>query len=1130
MSNEKSYLDRLKFDGSLKTGGISSYLRNFRLTILLLLVILIGGIVNYFNIPQRLNPEIKIPIVSITTVLPGASPQDVESLITIPIEDQISSLAGIDTLTSSSRENLSAITVQFKSGIDPKEAEREVKTAVDKVTGLPDDATDPSVKAFDFEDQPIWTFAVSTNEELPTLMRFSEKLKNAIDKSGKVDRIVTSGYEEREVQVVIEPEKIRQLNLNPQQLLSAVRVAAKSFPAGSVDTGKNNLSFTIDPQIETIQDIRELRINIQGNTVRLGEIAAITEQPKDNQAKSFFASKTEAPKRVVTFYIYKTQGSDINQTSDEVTKIVDETFGQANGKFQKTTILNTSDEIRKQFTDLIGEFSTTILLVFICLLLFVGLRQAIISSITVPLTFLSAFALMPLFGMSINFLTLFAFLIALGLLIDDTIVIVSAMTTYYNTARFDTFQTGRLVWRDYIVPIWSTTLTTIWAFVPLLLASGIIGEFIKPIPVVISLVMISSTAIAVLITLPLMMIILKPKVPGRVMTFLRVLFFIGAVGLIITLAPKSPLLPLVIASYFVLLYVMIKIRKPVKAKVDSTISNNSLLNIISEKIKYHVDHPVLHLETLSQKYKNMIRRVLQSKSARRKTLIAIITFSIVSYALLPLGFVKNEFFPKTPGDVVYVNVEFPSGSNLDTMTTHAVTLLDSLRKTEGIEYVQADVGRAIQLSMGASSGSNYVGYTMHLPPEKIRTVDSIAIADKLRDTYKSYSQGKVSIVEDTAGPPAGSDIQIELSGDDLAQVDSYANKIMEYLQSRPGLTNVNKSLKPGPSQIVFVPNQEELAKNNLTVDQIGFSMRLFVSGLELENIKFKGGSSNEERIVLKLGYGTQSPDEIGKISIPTSTGSVPLLSLGKLESQASPTQISRSDRKRTISVAAAIVTGKANTTEEGQQLEQFATNLKLPDGYAWQTGGVNEENAKSVQSIIQAMGVAVVLILLTMVIQFGSFRQAFIALIVIPLAVSSVFFVFALTGTPLSFPALIGILALFGIIVTNSMFIIDKINLNRKEGMSFLESVADAGASRLEPIVLTKLCTVLGLLPITLSEPLWRGLGGAIISGVLLASTFMLLFIPVVYYMFFAKEEEAKDNALLQQNITPAQSQTTATN
>ncbi len=1111
MSNETSYLDRLKFDAKLNFGAVASYLRNFRLAILLILVLLIGGIVSYFNIPQRLNPEIKIPIVSVVTILPGASPQDVESLLTVPIEDQISSVTGVDTLTSSSTENVSAITIQFVSGIDPKAAEQEIKAAVDKVTGLPEDATDPTVKAFDFEDTPIWTFAVSSNEELPSLMRFSDKLKTAIDKSGKVDRIVLSGFEEREVQVIIEPEKIKQYNINPQQILQIVRTSASSFPAGSLDTGKNTVSFTINPKITSIEDLRELRITLQGQTLKLGQIAEITERPQDNQAKSFLAGHDQAARRVVTFNIYKTRDADINKTSDEVKKIVDDTINESGNKFEITTVINTSDEIREQFNDLLGEFGTTIVLVFICLLLFVGLRQALISSITVPLTFLSTFLLMPMFGMSINFLTLFAFLIALGLLIDDTIVIVSAMTTYYRTNRFTTFETGALVWKDYIVPIWSTTITTICAFVPLLLASGIIGEFIKPIPIVIALIMVSSTAISVLITLPLMMVIMKPQIPSRVLTLLKVFFFIGAVGIIITLAPKTPLLPLVIVSYFLLLYVLIKVRKPLKEAADQSIANNSVMNTVVNRIKLHMDQPVLHLETVAEKYKQLIHRILESKSARRKTLAAVIIFALVSYMLVPLGFVKNEFFPATETDRLYVNVEYPSGTNLENSTRDSAEILDTLRKKSGIEYIQADVGRSVDLNMGGGgSGANNVAFTMHLTEDK-KDPNSIELAKSLRKEFESYTKGKVSVLEESNGPPAGSDIQIELSGDDLATVDGHATKVVEYLQKRPGLTNVNKSLKPGPSQIVFIPNEEEMAKYNITTDQVGFWMRLFASGLELENIKFKGNGNEEEKIILKLGYGNQSPDEIGKIMIPSGTTSVPLTALGRLETQASPTQISRNDRKRTITVAAALQPGQANLTEEGQKLEQFADSLNLPAGYAWQTGGVNEENDKSVQSIIQAMGLAVILILLTMVIQFGSFRQAFIALAVIPLAVSGVFFVFALTGTPLSFPALIGVLALFGIIVTNSMFIIDKINLNRREGMPFLEAVSDAGASRLEPIVLTKLCTVLGLLPITLSEPVWQGLGGAIISGVLLASTFMLLFIPVVYYTFFAKEEEAKD-------------------
>lgn len=189
-------------------------------------------------------------------------------------------------------------------------------------------------------------------------------------------------------------------------------------------------------------------------------------------------------------------------------------------------------------------------------------------------------------------------------------------------------------------------------------------------------------------------------------------------------------------------------------------------------------------------------------------------------------------------------------------------------------------------------------------------------------------------------------------------------------------------------------------------------------------------------------------------------------------------------------------------------MEKYASRLRLAEGYSWKTGGVNEENQKSVLSILQAMVIAFILILITMVLQFQSYRQAIIVLMVIPLAVSSVFIVFAITGTPLSFPALIGILSLFGIVVTNSMFIVDKININLKEKMPFKEAIADAGASRLEPILLTKLNTILGLVPITLSNPLWQGLGGAIISGISLSSFIMLLFIPSVYYLWFKPESE----------------------
>jgi multidrug efflux pump subunit AcrB len=235
---------------------------------------------------------------------------------------------------------------------------------------------------------------------------------------------------------------------------------------------------------------------------------------------------------------------------------------------------------------------------------------------------------------------------------------------------------------------------------------------------------------------------------------------------------------------------------------------------------------------------------------------------------------------------------------------------------------------------------------------------------------------------------------------------------------------------------------------------------------------------------------------------------VPLLSLGELVLKPNPTSITREDGDRTISVTAAVAEGFSVSTINGQ-LEQFANgDLNLPTGYTWKTGGVNQENQQSVQSIIQAMALSAILILVTMVVQLGSFRQAIIVLLVIPLAISGVFVMFALTGTPLSFPALIGLLALFGIVVNNSIVVVDKINQNRTIGMSLVDAITDAAAGRLEAIFFSSLTTIIGLIPITLSDPIWRGLGGAIIAGLAFSGTIMLFFIPIVYYMWYQTEAD----------------------
>ncbi len=1099
----QSYLEKIKFDPKLWAAPFAKYLTNIRLVILLTVTIAVLGLYGYYNLPKRLNPEIKIPIVNVLTILPGAAPEDVESLITIPLENEIRGIKGIDQITSVSRDGLSIITVQFFSNIDQERAKNEVQSKVDLVNNLPSDATTPSVKALDFEDQPIWVFAITSNKALPALMNFSRQLKNKLELLPKIDRVTLTGFDNQEISITIRPEKIIQYGVNPFLINQAIQKGLVSYPAGIVETDLNNFSTAIDSQINNIDDIRNLRLTIQGEMVKLEDIAVVAEQSKKNQAAAYIADTNSTAKRAVTFYVYKTNDSNISDAGDQAKTAVDQELKRFNNQFNLFTINNTPQRINDQFNDLLREFRSTIFLIVLCLLIFLGLRQALISTLTVPLTFLSAFFIMTFFNQSINFLTLFAFLIALGLLIDDTIVVVSAMTTYYQTKKFSPAETGLLVWRDTIIPIWSTTLTTLWSFLPLLISTGIIGEFIKPIPIVITAVMISSTAIAVLITLPLMIVLLKLKIARRVIILIQIIGVVIGIIVLGFFTLGHPLFFIITLIYLLLIFLFIRIKSLLFLKLKKTFNQQPLLKKIYTFILNISNKGLIDLEPVARLYYRLIMRVLNSKKAKQQVIFAIISYSIIAFLLFPLGFVQNEFFPKVDSDLIYVNLEMPPGTKITVTDKEALNILNQIRKTENVSFVSLEVGQKFTSNFNRSENSYSALFTVHLLKQNLRKKKSYEIAQLIRSRFTNYQTGTISVIEQGAGPPAGADLQIKILGDDFGVINLYVNKIVSYLKNQPGVTNVDMSVKQGTSRLLFVPDKNKLEINAVTVDTIGFWLRAYLSGFTFRSVNFDSQSLDKKDIALNLSPRTIDPAELTNLSITNALGqSIPLVNLGNFIPTYNPTIINREEGKRVISVTASVLPGYS-TGSLNQKLEQYAGSLNLPEGYLWKTGGINEENRKSIISILQAMIIAFVLILITMVIQFQSYRQAIIVLMVIPLAVSSVFIIFALTGTPLSFPALIGVLSLFGIVVTNSMFIVDKINMNLREKMPFKQAIADAGASRLEPILLTKLNTILGLIPITIADPLWRGLGGAIISGLTLSSFIMLLFIPSVYYLWF---------------------------
>ncbi len=1106
-----SYLGSLKFDPRLWNNWWAKYLVQIRLVIMIILLVCVLGLFGYSRVPRRLNPEINIAIVTVNTILPGASPTDVEQLITIPLEDAVGNVSGIDTMTSFSTEGRSGITIQFKSNVNADKANSDVKSAVDTVNDLPSDATTPNVAKLDFENQPVWNFAVTTDLDTASLMRFSKVLKDRIDESSKVDRITMSGFDNQNVEVEILPERVEELGLNIQQISQALKSAAGSYPAGNVETGTSSFSLSIEKNVTTINDIRNVRVTTGGQSVKLGDIAKISFVSDRNQNVSILASSNIKQKPTVQFFVFKTKTANIDEAEKDVKKIVDDTVKEYGGRFKVVTITNAANEISDEFSNLAREFTTTIILVFALLLIFLGLRQALISSLTVPLTFLASFAVIYALGLSLNFLTMFSFLIALGVLIDDAIVVVAAMTRYYATGKFTPEETGVLVWRDFIVPLISTAITTIWAFVPLLLAGGIIGEFIKTIPIVVTITMASSTLIAIFITLPLMIVFLKPRFPRRVKIFLSILCLLVPVILIAVVTPKNTIFPLILILSAFFVYLTFKIRKSILNESQKVIRQNKYLRPLPRLFSRISDEGILNIEVVAKKYMTLIERVLSSKHGKRNTLIAVVTFTLVAYILVPLGLVKNEFFPGQDSDTLYVSVELPSGTSLSVAKLEMLSLLANLRNTKELLYAVGETGQGYSSSQGRTNTQNTFLLTLHLTDPSERKAESKQIAEEIRSKFKNYSRGTLTVQEQQGGPPAGADVQITILGNDSQKLDNYADKTIQFLKSTPGTTNINKSITPGTSKLAFELDNDKLAENNLTIDQVAFWLRTYASGFSLDKIKF---GDEENDIVLRLTSENATPEDLGRISIPSTSGvsqninQVPLISLGKIILTTNPTSITREESKRTISVTASTTAGH-NAQEINNKLAEFAKDgLKLEEGFSWKTGGVNEENQKSIESILQAMILSFLLIFITMVIEFRSFRQTFIALMFIPMSVSGVFYIFALTNTPLSFPALIGILALFGIVVRHAIVVMEKINDDRREGMSIKDAVVDAAGNRLEPVVLTSLAAIIGLIPITLSNPLWRGLGGAIIAGLLFSAAIKLFFIPVMYVLLFPEEKK----------------------
>ncbi len=1112
-TSDQLYLDSLEFDPALRKSWLNFFVTNFRVVLLLILMVSGAGLYAFLKLPRESNPEVKIAIASVVTVYPGASPADVEELVTKKVETSVASLKGIQKITSNSLNNLSSVIVEFDAKADLDDSIRSLRDKMNTVkSNLPADAKEPIVTEVSLDDQPILTLAMTGPYDGFTMREFAEKAKDELEKIPGIREVLIDGGNEKEFEIAFNPEKLLFYHLSTQQAAQAIAATNLAIPAGTFDSNIYQYSVRSDSKLYTPEAIAAVPItsSASGAIVTIGDVAEVSVHAIKKSTLSRLSIKGSVPRDAITLSLVKRTGASVIDTAKAARTTMDAVVATVGAGVHYDVSMDLAKQIEKDFNQLEHDFVLTLLLVFGILFVIVGLKEAFVAGLAIPLVFFATFVALLSFGISLNFLSLFSLILSLGLLVDDAIVVVSATKQYLKIGKFTPEEAVLLVLRDFKVVLTTTTLTTVWAFLPLLFATGIIGEYIKSIPITVSITLISSLFIALMINHPLAAVLERLRLT-------RPFFFIIEAGLLflaaITLYSGG------VAGYIVAALaaaaVIYLARWYEKGGKETLIANVALsraewqsddlikkklisqTNHIGSSWSTRLMHGILHFDRFLPPYERSMRRILATKQSRRRTLLTVSALFILAVILPIAGVVRSEFFPKTDNEYVYIDISAPVGYKLAETNKIIRMVEEKLLPYKEIANFSSFIGRVSPVNANGKNSEHVGSIAITLKDKSERVQKSYDFADRLRDEIGVIPNAVLTVSSLSGGPPSGAAFQARISGDDLATLSKIVNELRPKLAAIPGVVDIDSSLKNSAPDYTFVLDPIKIAQNNLNSAYVGSVLRLAISGTEISTVL-----ENNKEIKIMTRFDTKNiPDlaAIQNLQILNQLGQpVYLKDVATIQLKSAVDGITRIDQKRTILLSANTSSG----TSAPLVLSAFQKNIAgyaFPTGYSIDYGGENEQNQESVLSIIRAMVIAMVLIVSTLIVQFNSFRKAFIVLITIPLALIGVFIGLAVFGVPLSFPGLIGILALFGIVVKNAIILVDKINLNLKSGIPFVEAIIDAGKSRLEAIFITSICTIFGILPITLSNETWTALGSAVIFGLMLSSFLTLFIVPTLF-------------------------------
>lgn len=1046
---------------------LSSWFFSFRIVnrrvsfLLFLLVVAMGGF-SLMSIPKESSPKIEFWIIQISTFRPGVNPVDMDNLITEKIEKAIEDINGIKKISSTSSVWFSSTVVELQNNADTNDVLIEIKDEVEKVD-LPDEAEDPVVTELSTDNEVMFELVIYGDETLfpkSRLLEAARTLQNKLEGTNGITTMNIVGDAAYDLQILVDKATIEELGISLSQVSSALRAYNQNIPLGQYEVDDLEYDFRIQGELSTEEEIRQIPIVTEGiATLTIGDVATVHRNYTDESVRKVgLLSKNWY--NAITMTVNKREGVNIFSASSDAKKAIEnELKTQWFNGIQHLYSSDLSEIIIEDYQTLATNGRQTLVLVFICCLIFIGLKESIIATIGIPLAFLTTFFVLDQLGLSLNFLTNFSLVLTLGIAIDTFIVIVEAAFERVKLG-YNPKTAAMLAVRDFKAPLISWTATTIAVFIPMMSLPGVTGKFLAYIPITIFATLVAALFISLTVNPALYYRFSKKKT--RYVAWMNAEQFLTAEDRALLEAER--------------------VWKEARDEAHS-----------SRHQKF--------LERLNGRYERFLRWYLSSKRRRIFSIIIPVILLVLSLIFLSpqIGF---TLFPDGDNERFDLIITTKVGTNTETTAKR-------------IPYIEPTLSDIPELKLYTiTANDNTINVAVELTDNKKRQREG------LRDVFEvekdvneklAFLQQEGLTVESAplaGGPPQSKPVAIKLvadTSDKFSVLLEVANDFKEYLRTVEGTKNVSVSSKETPWQFVYTFNYATLSRLGLTPNDIIWELAPALNGQNAGSITI-----NEQDIDIEVLYNefstTVSPSEILDLTITTRVGPVKVSDVLSYSVDNAVGEIARENTAILVRVESDLTEEYQNRWPELQAiLLERAAQYTFPAGITYQAGGEGQENQDLIMATFRGFFIAIFLIFSILVLQFNSFRKPAIIMYSIVCAMLGVNIGLFLTGNPYSMPFAIWFIALTGIVVNDAIVLIDRIVENMSHDIDAFDAIVEAGRSRLQPIILTTLTTLLWVLPLSLQDKFREGLWFTLIFGLFAGSAMTLFVIPSLYYVFFAK-------------------------